>query len=74
MIVCAPAQLPNYFWTHSRRNLREEAKTFPVLLTQYCSGDEIEKNKAGETCSTYDGEERFIKGFGGKQTAWKTRP
>ena len=45
--MCAPAQLRNYYWAHSRRNLRETAKTFPLLLPQYCSGDEIEKNRAG---------------------------
>ena len=26
-----------------------------VLLIQYCSGDQIEKNKMGGTCSTYGG-------------------
>jgi len=25
-----------------------------VLLTQYCSGDKIEKNEMGGACSTYD--------------------
>jgi hypothetical protein len=45
MTVCAPAQLRKYFWAHSRINLIEAATTFSVLLTQYCSGDQIEKNE-----------------------------
>ena len=36
----------------------------PVLLTQYCSGDKIEKNEMGMACSAYGGEERRIQGFG----------
>jgi hypothetical protein len=35
-------------------------------LTQYCSGDQIEKNEMGGTCSTYGGEERFMQDFGGE--------
>ena len=31
----------------------------PILF-----GDEIEKNEMGETCSIYEGEERYIQGFG----------
>ena len=34
------------------------------LLTQYCSGDEIE-NEMGGACSAYGGEERHTHGFGG---------
>jgi hypothetical protein len=49
----------------------------PVFLTQYCSGDEIEKNKMGGACGTYGGEERRIQGFGGeiwgKEITWKTQ-
>jgi hypothetical protein len=30
------------------------------LLTQYCSGDNIEKNEMGGACSGYGGEERRI--------------
>ena len=37
-----------------------------VLLIQYCSGDKMEKNEMGGTCSTYEGEERHIQGFGGE--------
>ena len=32
--------------------------------------DDIEKNEMGGTCSTYEGEERCIQGFGG-ETTWK---
>jgi len=35
------------------------------LLTQYCSGDQIVKNRMGGTCSACGREERFIQGFGG---------
>jgi len=35
-----------------------------LLLTQYCSGDQIEKNEMGGACSTYG--ERSIQGFGGE--------
>ena len=34
--------------------------------TQYCSGDQIEKNEMGGACSTYGGEERRIQYFGGE--------
>jgi len=34
-----------------------------VLFTQYCSGDQIEKNEMGGAGSTYGGEERCIQGF-----------
>jgi hypothetical protein len=30
------------------------------------SGDQIEKNEIGVTCSTYEGEKRFIQDFGEK--------
>jgi len=33
-------------------------------VTQYCSGDNIEKNELGEACSTYGGEEMHIQAFG----------
>jgi hypothetical protein len=35
-------------------------------ITQHFSGDEIEKNETGGTCSTYDGEEWHIQGLVGK--------
>jgi hypothetical protein len=35
-------------------------------LTKYCSGDQIDKNEMGGACSTYEGEERCIQGFGGE--------
>ena len=31
---------------------------------QYCPGDQINKNKMGEACSTYGVQERCIQGFG----------
>ena len=34
------------------------------LLTQYCTGDQIEKNEVGGACSTYGEEEMRIQGFG----------
>jgi hypothetical protein len=37
-----------------------------VLLTQYFSGDKIEKNEMGGIWSMYGEEERLIQGFGGK--------
>jgi hypothetical protein len=37
-----------------------------ILLTQYCSGDQIEKNDVGGARSAYGGEERYIQGFGGE--------
>ena len=39
-------------------------KVISVLLTQYCSGDKIEKDELGGACSTYGGGERNIQGFG----------
>ena len=33
---------------------------------QYCSGNKIEKNEMGRTCSMYGGEEWHIQGFGGE--------
>ena len=35
-------------------------------LTQYLSGDKIEKNEMGGACSVYGGEERRIQDFGGE--------
>ena len=36
------------------------------MLTQYCSGYEIEKNEMGGACSAYGGEQSRIQGFGGE--------
>jgi hypothetical protein len=36
-------------------------------LTQYCSGDKIEKNETGRARSAHGGEERLMQGFG-----WET--
>jgi hypothetical protein len=52
-------------------------KKTSVLLIQYCSGDQIEKNKMGGARSTYGGEKKHIQGSGGKtqgkETARKTQ-
>ena len=37
-----------------------------VLLTQYCSGDQIETNEMDGACSTNGREARFIQDFGGE--------
>jgi hypothetical protein len=46
-------------------------------LINYCSGDQIEKNEMAGACSTYGGEQRCIKSFGGniwgKETVWNTQ-
>ena len=46
-----------------------------VLLTKCRSGDQIKMTEMDRACSTYGGEERFIRGFGGetcgKETTWK---
>ena len=34
-----------------------------VLLTQYCSGVQIENSEMGGACSAYGEEERYIRGF-----------
>jgi hypothetical protein len=44
----------------------EPSMLLVALLTQYCSGDEIEKNEMRGACSTMGGEERCIQGFGGE--------
>jgi hypothetical protein len=36
------------------------------MLAQYCSGDKIEKNEMGGSCSAYGGEEMYIQGFDGE--------
>lgn len=47
-----------------------------VLNGQYHSVDRIKKDKMGEACSMYRGQERCIQGSGGdnlrRQTSWKT--
>ena len=37
-----------------------------LLRTQYCSGDQIEKDKVGGACGAYGGEERGVHGSGGE--------
>jgi hypothetical protein len=34
-----------------------------VLLTQYCTGDKIEKNVKGRACCAYGEKERHIQGL-----------
>jgi len=36
------------------------------ILTQYFSGDKIEKNEMGGACSAYGEEERRVQGYGGE--------
>jgi hypothetical protein len=43
----------------------EWRKLHTVLLTKYCSCDQIENKMDGE-CSTYSGEESCIQGFDGE--------
>ena len=52
--------------TVERGKLHNEELSDLVLLTQYYSGDEIEKYKMGGACSTYGGEVIRIQGFGGE--------
>ena len=48
-----------------------------VLLTQYCSGDKMEKNEMSGAYSAYGGVESCAQGFGGetwgKETTWETQ-
>jgi hypothetical protein len=59
--------LRGIFWP-KRDEVTEEWRKLhnDVLLTQYCSGDQIEKNEVGVACSTYGGDQRCIQGFGGQ--------
>jgi hypothetical protein len=43
-----------------------------VILTQYCSGDKIERNEMGGACSRYAGKSRCIQDFVGETEG--TRP
>ena len=43
--------------------IKDLEKLSSVLLTQYCSGDKIEKNEMGGACSAYGGE-MCIQGYG----------
>ena len=37
-----------------------------LMLTQYYSGDQIEKNEMDGACSAYGGGEGHVQGFGGE--------
>ena len=39
--------------TREWRRLHNERLNDPVLLTQYCAGDKIEKNEMGWACGAY---------------------
>jgi hypothetical protein len=60
-ITCLPARnsIPHYF-------IEVYVFNWSVLLTKYCSGDQIENNEIVRVCSTYGGKERCTQGFGGK--------
>ena len=63
---------------HLKRRGRQFSRLYSsVLLTQYCSGDKIEKNEMGWACGAYGGEERRIQGFdgetGGKEALGRPR-
>ena len=51
--------------------------SYQHIVSQYCSGDLIEKTGMGRACRTYGGEEKCTQGFGGeswvKETTWKTQ-
>ena len=52
--------------TREWRKLLNEELNELQLLTQYCSGGQIEKIELGRSCSTYEGHERRVQGFGGE--------
>jgi len=37
-----------------------------ILLTEYCSGEQIENNEMDRACGTCGGGERFVQSFGGE--------
>jgi len=42
-------------------------------MHEYCLGDEVEKNEMDGSCSTYGGEDRCIRGFGGETCGRETQ-
>ena len=56
----------------SHKLLGDGIKIRFVLLIQYCSGDKIEKNEIGGTCSAYGGGERRVQDFGGETAGKET--
>ena len=63
--------------SNAAKNRSWERSINDVILTRYCSGDQIEKNERNGGCSTYGAEGRCIQGFvgetWGKETTWKTQ-
>jgi hypothetical protein len=51
---------PNRDEVTGKDKKRKRGDLRSVLLTNYYSGDKINKNEIGGTCSTYGGEERCI--------------
>jgi hypothetical protein len=45
---------------------QSEFSTECYLVSQYCSGDQTEKNENGGVCSIYGEEVKCIQGFGGE--------
>ena len=52
------------FYLYFPKNGGTKYRSTPVLLTQYCAGDKIEKIEMGGTCGTYGGRERCAQGVG----------
>jgi hypothetical protein len=52
--------------TEEWRKLHNEELNVYVLITQYCTGNQIEKNEMGGACSAYGGGERRVQDFGGE--------
>jgi len=48
------------------RKLHNEELNNLYSITQYCAGDEINKNETAGACSAYGGGERCVQGFSGE--------
>jgi hypothetical protein len=51
--------------TEAWRKLYNEDPNHLYSITKYYADNQIEKNEMGGECSTYEGEERCMQGFGG---------
>jgi hypothetical protein len=49
------------FWRRNKSLVL--ARKWSALLTQYCSGDQIENNEIGRACSAYGGKGEMYTGF-----------